>query len=529
MTAKSDTKKVGIEERIEQERRQKRADLEELGVNVYPTRFDRSHTVSEAFDAFQSRSAEELESDPVRVKTAGRIVAVNKFGKAGFLRLSDGAGRLQVYVRRDEVEGDSFAIYKKLDLGDFIGVEGTMFRTKTDELTVKVKKLTFLSKALKPLPEKWHGLADVETRYRQRYLDLIANESTRNVFVTRSRLIQEMRRFFDDHGYIEVETPMLQTIAGGAVARPFKTFHNALGMELYLRIAPELFLKRLTVGGMEKVYEINRNFRNEGISTKHNPEFTMLEFYEAYSDYEAMMSLTEALFAQLADNVNKSSVLTYGEHAIDITPPFRRLPMLEGVHEAIVAKGQSVEIDELRDSARLLELARALNVELDPGAPWGKLLMEMFEALVEPELIQPTFVVDYPLDVSPLSKKKRDDETLVERFELFVAGMECANGFSELNDPDDQRARFEAQLKERERGDAEAHVMDEDYVRALMHGLPPTGGEGVGIDRLAMLFTDSHSIRDVILFPHLRPEAGRDAGAADADGEEVVSKGEGEG
>lgn len=500
---------MGIDERIEQERRSKRADLAELGIDLYPTSFERTHTVSEAFEAFEDKSAEELEAEPVVVRTAGRIVALNKFGKAGFLRLTDGAGRLQVYVRRDEVEEPGFAVYKKLDIGDFVGVEGPLFRTKTGELTVKVKKLTFLAKALKPLPEKWHGLADIELRYRQRYLDTIANPDSRAVFVTRSRLVQEIRRFFDEHDYIEVETPMLQPVAGGAVARPFKTFHNTLAIDLYLRIAPELYLKRLTVGGFEKVYEINRNFRNEGISTRHNPEFTMLEFYEAYSDCQGMMALTEELLARLQERVHDGKPLSYGELEIDFTPPYRRMTMLDGVRDALADKGIAVKDAELRDRGRLLELGRELKLELDSGAPWGKLLAELFEHLVEPTLEQPTFVLDYPLDVSPFSKKKPDDPELVERFELIVAGMELANGFSELNDPDDQRARFEAQLAERARGDAEAHEMDEDYVRALMHGLPPTGGEGLGIDRLVMIFTDSHSIRDVILFPHLRPEHGR--------------------
>ena len=435
--------------------------------------------------------------------------------QSGVLRLSDGAGRLQVHIRRDEVEDPGFAIYKKLDIADFVGVEGPLFRTKTDELTVKVLKLTFLAKALKPLPEKWHGLADVEIRYRQRYLDLIANDDSRAVFVTRSRLIKEIRSFFDEHGYLEVETPMLQPMAGGAVARPFKTFHNTLGIDLYLRIAPELYLKRLTVGGLEKVYEINRNFRNEGISTRHNPEFTMLEWYEAYSDFEDMMTFTEVLLSRLMERVNGGKPLRYGEAEIDLTPPFRRLSMIDGVRGALAEKDIVVASDELRERDRLLELGKKLHVDgfrQDDRARWGKLLAELFEHLVEPSLVQPTFVVDYPVDVSPFSKKKPDDPVLVERFELFVGAMEIANGFSELNDPDDQRARFEAQLEERARGDHEAHEMDEDYVRALMHGLPPTGGEGLGIDRLAMLFTDSHSIRDVILFPHLRPEGGRPLG-----------------
>jgi lysyl-tRNA synthetase, class II len=495
-----------IEDRIEEERRAKREALATAGVDVYPTRFDRTHSPSEAYDRFQEKTAEELEEQPVRVRTAGRIVALRPFGKAAFAHLSDGAGKLQIYIRKDTVSPEAFAIYERLDLGDFIGVEGTLFRTKTGELTLKVESLTFLAKALKPLPEKWHGLADVEIRYRQRYLDLVSNPESRAVFVARSRLVSEMRAFFDERGYIEVETPMLQPIAGGATARPFKTYHNALKMDLFLRIAPELYLKRLVVGGMEKVYEINRNFRNEGISTRHNPEFTMLEFYEAYSDFESMMKLTEDLFSRLQTRLRGGEPLVFGEHRIDLTPPYRRVSMLTAVGEGLRERGVEIAEGELRERERLLEVGRRLSIDLDAGAPWGKLLTKLFEEVAEPSLIQPTFVVDYPVEVSPLSKRKRDDPSLVERFELFVGGLECANGFSELNDPDDQKARFEAQLEERGRGDLEAHEMDADYVRALAHGLPPTGGEGVGIDRLVMIFTNSHSIRDVILFPHLRPE-----------------------
>jgi lysyl-tRNA synthetase class 2 len=477
-----------------------------MGVDVYPTRFERSHTPSEAFERFQDRTAEELEREPVRVRTAGRIVALRPFGKAAFAHVSDGAGKLQIYIRKDSVSPGDFAIYERLDLGDFIGVEGTLFRTKTGELTVKVESLTFLAKALKPLPEKWHGLADVELRYRQRYLDLVSNPESRAVFVARSRLVSEIRAFFDERGYIEVETPMLQPVAGGATARPFKTFHNALKMELFLRIAPELYLKRLVVGGMEKVYEINRNFRNEGISTRHNPEFTMLEFYEAYSDFRDMMKLTEELFSRLQTRLRGGEPLVFGEHRIDLTPPYRRVSMLTAVQEGLKRRGAELDESSLRSSERLLEVGGRLAIELDERAPWGKILTKLFEEVAEPSLIQPTFVIDYPVEVSPLSKKKKDDPALVERFELFAGGFECANGFSELNDPDDQRARFEAQILERARGDVEAHEMDSDYVRALEHGLPPTGGEGIGIDRLAMIFTNSHSIRDVILFPHLRRE-----------------------
>ena len=491
---------------IPPDRRDKLEALRQLGVDVYPSRYDRTHSVTQAVDEFSPRSTEELEEAAPRVQVAGRLVALRGHGKTAFAHLSDGASRLQVYIRKDTVESPGFEIYKELDLGDFIGVAGPMFRTRTGELTVKAEQLTFLAKSLLPLPEKWHGLADKEIRYRQRYLDLVSNADVREVFVTRSRVIREMRSFFDARGYVEVETPMLQSIAGGAVARPFKTFHNTLGIDLYLRIAPELYLKRLVVGGLEKVYEINRNFRNEGISYKHNPEFTMLEFYEAYSDFRSMMDLTEDLFVQLAQQVAGSEELEYQGQKIKFTPPYPRVTMLDATREALSRKGVEASETELRDPKALMAIFERLDVGFDPADPWGKLLASLFEEVAESELIQPTFIYDHPLDVSPLSKKKPDDPTLVERFELFVAGMECANGFSELNDPEDQKERFEMQLSQRERGDQEAHVMDEDYIRALAHGLPPTGGEGIGVDRLVMILTDCRSIRDVILFPHMRPE-----------------------
>ena len=492
---------------IPPDRRDKLEALRQLGVDVYPSRYDRTHSVTQAVDEFSPRSTEELEEAAPRVQVAGRLVALRGHGKTAFAHLSDGASRLQVYIRKDTVESPGFEIFKELDLGDFIGVAGPMFRTRTGELTVKAEQLTFLAKSLLPLPEKWHGLADKEIRYRQRYLDLVSNADVREVFVTRSRVIREMRSFFDERGYVEVETPMLQSIAGGAVARPFKTFHNTLGIDLYLRIAPELYLKRLVVGGLEKVYEINRNFRNEGISYKHNPEFTMLEFYEAYGDFRSMMDLTEDLFVHLAQQVAGSEELEYQGQKIKFTPPYPRVTMLDATREALSRKGVEASETELRDPKALMAIFERLDVGFDPADPWGKLLASLFEEVAESELIQPTFIYDHPLDVSPLSKKKPDDPTLVERFELFVAGMECANGFSELNDPEDQKERFEMQLSQRERGDQEAHVMDEDYIRALAHGLPPTGGEGIGVDRLVMILTDCRSIRDVILFPHMRPEA----------------------
>jgi lysyl-tRNA synthetase class 2 len=497
---------------IEDQRRKKLEALRQLGIDVYPSRFARTHSIAQAVAEFGGKSGEELESAATAVRVAGRLVSLRGHGKTGFAHLSDGDRRLQIYIRQDTVTPLSFKIYEQLDLGDFLGARGVMFRTRTGELTVKVEELFFLAKALLPPPEKWHGLADIELRYRRRYLDLMANPEVREVFLTRSRLVREIRAFFDARGYVEVETPMLQAIAGGAVARPFKTFHNALGIELFLRIAPELYLKRLTVGGLERVYEINRNFRNEGISTKHNPEFTMLEFYEAYSDFQAMMDLTEALFCELATKIKGSLEFSYCGRQISFARPWPRLSMREAVRAALAERDLQVSEAELKDARRLREIFEALGAPGDRGAGWGKLLAELFEVLVEPALVQPTFIYDYPLDVSPLSKRKPEDPDFVERFELIVAGMECANGFSELNDPDDQRSRFEQQLRERERGDLEAHVMDEDYLRALGQGLPPTGGEGVGIDRLAMLFTDSPSIRDVILFPHLRPEGGREPG-----------------
>jgi lysyl-tRNA synthetase class 2 len=494
---------------IYEQRRSKLEALSQLGVNPYPTRYDPSHTATEAVAEFGTTNAEDLEASEPRIRVAGRLVALRGHGKTAFGHLTDGATRLQIYMRKDTLESPGFQIFKLLDVGDYIGVAGKVFRTRTGELTVMASELTFLAKALRPLPEKWHGLVDVETRYRQRYLDLASNPDVRAVFITRSRMIREIRAFFDARKYVEVETPMLQTIAGGAVARPFATYHNALGIDLYLRIAPELYLKRLVVGGLERVYEINRNFRNEGISTRHNPEFTMLEFYEAYSDFHSMMELTEDLLLQLARQVKGSEEIDFNGEKIRLTPPYPRIRMLDAVREELSNRGIEATETDLRDRPTVLEILEKIGGKFDPEAPWGKLVAQLFDEIVEPKLIQPTFIIDYPLDVSPLSKKKPDDPELVDRFELFVGGMECANGFSELNDPEDQRARFEAQLRERERGDTEAHVMDEDYVRALAHGLPPTGGEGIGIDRLAMLFTDSRSIRDVILFPHLRPESGR--------------------
>jgi lysyl-tRNA synthetase class 2 len=488
-----------------QQRRANLAELATLGIEVYPRTFDRTHTVSELVAGFNARTHDELEAEHVLTVTSGRVLAIRSFGKANFLVLSDGAAKLQVYIRQDALPELDFKIFKLLDFGDWVGVEGRLFRTKTNELTIWATRLHFLSKCLLPLPEKWHGLTDVETRYRQRYLDLIVNPDSRRVFETRSRIVAAIREFMTQRGYLEVETPMMQPIAGGAIARPFSTHHNALDMDLYLRIAPELYLKRLTVGGLEKVFEINRNFRNEGISTQHNPEFTMMEFYEAYADYQALMAMTEELIGTVARKAIGTDAITFGAHQISLAAPFARLALREGAREAASARLKRPVTDtDLRHRETAAALARQLGLEVAAGHGAGKIATGIFEALCEERLIQPTFVHDFPTEVSPLSKQRPDDPETVERFELYIGGFEVANAFSELNDPAEQRRRFEAQLKDRARGDLEAHEMDEDYIRALEYGLPPTGGEGVGIDRLVMLLTNSPSIRDVILFPLMR-------------------------
>jgi lysyl-tRNA synthetase class 2 len=480
--------------------------LSALGVAPYPNRFDRSSTIQSLRTSYDATPGTELESAPVEVRAAGRILGMRGFGKANFLVISDGVSRLQVYVRADSMPELDFKIYQHLDLGDLIGVEGRLFRTKTNELTIWAARLHFLAKCLVPLPEKWHGLTDVEIRYRQRYLDLIVNPDARQVFETRARVISCIRRFLERRGFLEVETPMMQPMAGGALARPFTTHHNALDLELYLRIAPELYLKRLTVGGMERVFEINRNFRNEGISTQHNPEFTMLEFYEAYVDYEHLMQMTQDMLAEVARDAAGAVEVPFGEHRLSFAAPFRRFPLRAAAAEAAAERlSRPVTEAELRDRDGAAGVARALHLAVDPAHGAGKIATLIFEALWEERLVQPTFVYDFPTEVSPLSKQRPDDPDTVERFELYAGGFEIANGFSELNDPAEQRRRFEAQLRGRAAGDAEAHGMDEDYIRALEYGLPPTGGEGIGIDRLVMLLTNSPSIRDVILFPLMRP------------------------
>jgi lysyl-tRNA synthetase class 2 len=492
-----------------------------MGVKVYPTRFERTHRLGEIVAAHEKKTIEELEELALEVRIAGRVVTKRGHGKASFATLSDGESRLQIYVRLDGVGEKGYRIFDLLDLGDFVGVAGRVMRTRKGELSVEAGEITFLGKALLPPPEKWHGLADVEIRYRQRYLDLMANPEVRRTFLTRSAVVSALRRFMDERNFVEVETPMMQPVAGGAMARPFVTHHNALDVDLYLRVAPELYLKRLIAGGLERVYEINRNFRNEGISAMHNPEFTMLEFYAAWSDCGDMMDITEALIAEAAAAAGEGPFHFRGRE-VSFAVPFSRLTMKDAVARRLDAEalpGFSREV--LDDPERLgavlktpefRALAERLGLEAGAGErlSHGKRVAWLFDELVEASLWKPTFVTDYPVEVSPLAKARADDPSVTERYELYIAGVEVVNGFSELNDPLEQRQRFLDQLRERERGDLEAHQMDEDYVRALGHGLPPTGGVGVGVDRLVMILTDSPSIRDVILFPQMRPETGRD-------------------
>ncbi len=487
---------------LEQIRIQKLKDIQALGYDPYPTFFRNTHTLADVGKQFSERTAEDLEHAKIKVRVAGRILTNRPFGKAGFITLSDGEGQLQVYAKKDQLPERDFQLYKLLDIGDFIGVEGTLFRTRTGELTVLAAEMTFLAKCFLPLPEKWHGLKDIEIRYRQRYVDLVVNREVRDVFVKRSTVIRELRRFLDDRGYLEVETPILHPIAGGALAKPFKTHHNALDMALHLRIAPELYLKRLIVGGLNRVYDLNRIFRNEGISTRHNPEFTMLEFYQAYSNYTDLMDLTEEMITGIAEKVNGSKLTTYDDQQIDFGK-WARLSMKEAILKFAPDK---ISEDVLNDRAAVGGALKQLHVDYDSNLPLGNMIGMLFEAVAEQHLVQPTFIYDYPIELSPLSKQKASDPSLVERFELFIGGMEVANGYSELNDPIDQRDRFLSQLQARERGDEEAHQMDDDYIRALSYGMPPTAGEGIGVDRLTMLLTNSTSIRDVILFPHLRAE-----------------------
>jgi lysyl-tRNA synthetase, class II len=500
-------------------RLQKIEALRALGIEPYPSRFLRSHGLAQVAQAWGSKDAQQLEAEGAQVTIAGRVLLKRPMGKASFATLGDGAAKLQIYVRKDDVGEAAYKLLDLVDLGDFIGASGRVMRTRMGELSVQVKQLTFLSKALLPPPEKWHGLEDVETRYRQRYLDLLANPEVRAAFLKRSAMVAEIRRFLEGLGYVEVETPMMQPIPGGALARPFVTHHNALGMDLFLRIAPELYLKRLTVGGLERVYEINRNFRNEGIDAHHNPEFTMLEFYTAYFDCRDVMDTTEALIAAAARRVLGDAPATFEGREMSFQPPFVRVRMVDAVAAALGRDSEAGFEGRLLDDPAALEAyvasprfrAACARRQADASAyaklGHGRRIAQLFDDFAQKQLWQPTFVVDYPVEISPLSKRRSDDPRFADRFELFAAGMEIANGFSELNDPLDQRERFLDQLRARAAGDGEAHLMDDDYVRALGHGMPPTGGCGLGIDRLAMLVTGSPTIRDVILFPHMRPNA----------------------
>ena len=475
--------------------------LREAGVAPYGTRFDAKDRAGDLIRLHGQKTKETLEQERIPCTIAGRIVALRRFGKAAFAVLQDGSERLQTYLKKDLLSSQAYTVTEQLDLGDWIGVTGILFRTKTNEFTVEVHELTFLSKALRPLPEKWHGLTDVETRYRQRYVDLIANPDVHGIFAIRSRVITGIRAFLIERGFLEVETPMMHPIPGGAAAKPFVTHHNALGVDLYLRIAPELYLKRLIVGGFPRVFEINRNFRNEGISTIHNPEFTMLEFYVSYADYQDLIRLTEELISSLAQQLLGTTVIEYQSQTINLAPPWRRW----SYHQAILeVNGLAPAI--LTDREQALAAAKQLNVPVDPKWPLFNIVNEIFEETVEPRLEQPTFITDYPIEISPLARRKDADPALTDRFELYIAGREIANAFSELNDPLDQRERFEGQAAQRLAGNEEAHVVDEDFLRALEYGMPPTAGEGIGIDRLIMLFTNQASIRDVVLFPQLRPE-----------------------
>jgi lysyl-tRNA synthetase class 2 len=482
-------------------RRQKLAKLKEGGYQAYPNDFKPTHSVSEIAAAYSGADEAALKGAPQDLAVAGRIMAIRRMGKASFFHIQDRGGRLQVYIQQSQVGEETYVLFRSLDVGDIVAIVGHLFRTRTNELTLEARQLRLLSKCLRPLPEKWHGLADVEARYRQRYVDLMVNPGVRDIFEKRSLIVRRLRRFFEERGFLEVETPMMQVIPGGAAARPFVTHHNTLDLELYLRVAPELFLKRLVVGGFERVFELNRNFRNEGISVRHNPEFTMLEFYQAYATFGDLMALTEELFVTLARETHGSLQVPYGGEMIDLSPPWRRLT----IPEAIVAHGGASHGD-VQDLEGLREFARRKGLKVDFAAAYGNLLVEVFEEVAEAQLIQPTFITGYPIEVSPLARKNDRNPALVDRFELYIGGRELANAFSELNDPADQRQRFLDQMAARAAGDETASPIDEDYIRALEYGMPPAAGEGIGVDRLVMFLTDSPSIRDVILFPLLRPQ-----------------------
>lgn len=488
------------------ERLKKLDRLRETGVEPYGGAYTVRDKAADILGEFGELSKEELGERNAECTVAGRIISLRNFGKTAFAHIQDGTGKIQVYFSKDVITGNQ-DVFRNLDIGDIIGVSGRLFRTKTNELTIQINGLSILCKSLRPLPEKWHGLKDIETRCRQRYVDLIVNPHVKELFSKRSRLIKSIRNFFDDRGFIEVETPMMHQIPGGATARPFQTHHNALGLDLYLRIAPEIYLKKLLVGGYERVYEINKNFRNEGISAKHNPEFTMLEFYASYQDYNYLMEFTEELIPYLAREINGDLRVPYGEatesgeeEVIDLTPPWPRMSMVAAMEK------EGVDPVVFRDVEKAKEYAKNNNIDIEKKATHAKILDEIFSKKVEPKLVQPIFITDYPVELSPLAKRKKEDPGFVERFELFIGGREVANAFSELNDPADQKGRFLEQVEARKQGDEEASPMDEDFIRALEYGMPPAAGEGIGIDRLFMLLTNTASIRDVILFPQLRPE-----------------------
>ncbi len=483
---------------ILQKRKDKIETLKQEGMTLFPNDLTVSHTVGEILTQVQESPESIAESCPEFI-VAGRMMAVNRFGKSTFIRFRDRTGQLQAYVRKDKVGDETYALFKQLDIGDFVWLRGSLFQTKTKEWTLLAEELKLVSKATRPLPEKFHGLKDPEKRYRQRYVDLIMNGDVRDIFIKRSRVVQAIRTFLLDRDYLEVETPMMQPIPGGAEATPFVTHHNALDMDLYLRIAPELYLKRLVVGGFERVFEINRNFRNEGISTQHNPEFTMIEFYQAYATYHDLMDLTEEMFARVSEAVTGADTVVYQGHEISFGKKWQRIPLLTALSEI-----GGVDEKLLEDHGGLVAFAKEKGIKMDKTGRHGKVITKLFDALVEPKLIQPTFITGYPVEVSPLSRRSDTEPGLTDRFELFIAGREIANGFSELNDPEDQLQRFQQQVADREAGDAEAHFMDKDYIEALEYGMPPTAGEGIGIDRLVMLLTNAASIREVILFPHMK-------------------------
>jgi lysyl-tRNA synthetase class 2 len=480
-------------------RRNKLDELRGLGIDPFGSKYVRTHTTKEILTAYQDKTKEELDAEHHEVSIAGRIMQKRGMGKASFAHLQDITGKIQIYVREDALDANKYQAFDLLDLGDMVGVQGVVFKTKTGETSIKVKSLEVLTKSLLPLPDKFHGLSDVELRYRQRYVDLIMNQDVQQTFILRSRIIQSMRRYLDSLGYLEVETPTLHSIAGGASARPFNTHHNALDMQLHMRIAIELHLKRLIVGGLEKVYEIGRVYRNEGISTRHNPEFTMIELYEAYADYKDIMKLTEELIAHIAQEVLGGTTIPYGDHEVNLAVGWRRVSMVDAIKEV---KGVDFSVHMSNEEAH--RLAKEHNVSVEPHMTFGHIVNQFFETFVEETLIQPTFIYGHPLEISPLAKKNPEDPRFTDRFELFIVAREHANAFTELNDPIDQRERFEAQLREKEQGNDEAHEMDEDFIRALEYGMPPTGGLGIGIDRLVMLLTNAPSIRDVLLFPLMR-------------------------